>query len=146
MMVRLMKFVEAIPVLNRLLQTLCGSLPMYLAGAKPWTQSDHSSLQSAFDNLVADQQHYAQRVAEAISELGGQMEPIHFPTEYTAKNDLSLDFLLQEIIDALQQDMASVEYCVAELNGSPSLHSLAEEIYGNTRGHLENMQEIAKGR
>jgi hypothetical protein len=146
MMVRLMKFVEAIPVLNRLLQTLCGSLPMYLAGAKPWTQSDHSSLQSAFDNLVADQQHYAQRVAEAISELDGQIEPTYFPTEYTAKNDLALDFLLQEIIDSLQQDLDTIEYCVSELSGSSSLHSLAEEIYGNIRGHLEILLEIAQGR
>ena len=58
---------EAIPVLNELLRILCRSLPAYLADAKPWAQSDDQQLRAALDHLVADQQRYARRVAEAIT-------------------------------------------------------------------------------
>jgi hypothetical protein len=140
-----MKSMETISVLNQLLQTLCGSLPMYLAGTGPWVRTENAAAQSSLDNLVADQQRYAKRVAGAIAELDGNVDFVQFPVEFTAKNDLSLDFLLQEIIEAQRQDMAIIEECAAKLNSLPSLHSLAEEILGNTRGHLEILQEVVRG-
>ena len=59
---------EAIPVLNRLLQSalpLAAGVPgrRQALGAAPSDQR----VQAALDRLVADQQRYAQRVAEAIT-------------------------------------------------------------------------------
>jgi hypothetical protein len=138
-----MKSPEAVPVLNELLRVLCRSLPAYLADAKPWAHSDHQQFQTALDQLVADQQRYAQLVTEAIEAHGGRPDPGRFAMQWTAKNDLSLGFLLQEVIDQQERDVTAVAQCAAALDEIAPLHSLAEEILGNARGHLDILKEIA---
>ena len=128
-------------MLNRLLHVLCRSLPMYLRDARPWSGPGQQPIQRAIDNLVGDQQMYAQRVAEAIAELDGGPDPGRFPMEFTAIHDLSLDFLLQKVIERQRRDLAAIERCAADLAGAPSLHALAEEILGNARGHLEILEK-----
>ena len=139
-----MKPFEAIQVLNRLLRTLCRSLAMYLADAKPWVRSEDAKLQASLNHLVADRQMYAKRLAEAVESRGGRPDTGRFSTEFTAKNDLSLEFLLIELIDGQDQEVAAIEHHAAQLAGDPALHALAEEILGNARGHLDVLVEIAK--
>jgi hypothetical protein len=134
---------EAILALNQLLQILCRSLPMYLADAKPWVPPGHQPLQAALDRLVADRRRYAQRLAEAITALGGRPDPGRYFSEFAAKNDLSLDFLLHEVIESQEEDLLKIDRCVPQFSGEPSLHALAEEIRGNIRGHLEILREAA---
>jgi hypothetical protein len=133
---------EAIPVLERLLKLLCRSLPAYLADARPWAQAGDHRIQAALDRLVSDQQMYARRVAEAISQRGGRPDPGRFPMSMTAKNDLSLEFLLRELIDDQRRTAAAIEHCAALFEDVPSLHSLAEETFGNVRGHLDTLTEM----
>jgi hypothetical protein len=137
-----MKAFEAIPLLNRLLVLLCRSLPAYLADAEPWAQADRRPIRTAIDRLTADQQIYAGRVAEAIVQRGGRPNPGPFPSEFAAKNDLSLEFLLREIAEYQEHDLLSLEHCAAQLEGEPALHALAEEILGNTKGHLDVLREM----
>lgn len=137
-----MNSLKAIQVLNRLLGVLCRSLPAYLADAKPWARNSDQNLCAAFDNLLADQRRYACRVDEAIIEHGGRPDPGRFPMNFAAKNDLSLGFLVQEVIAFQEQDIATLERCAAQLEGISSLHALAEEILGNARGHLDIIKEM----
>lgn len=137
-----MNSAEAIPVLERLLKLLCRSLPAYLANARPWAQTRHQETQAALDRLVADQEMYAWRVAEAITQCGGRPDPGRFPGSMAAKNDLGLEFLLQEVIQDQQRAAAAVERCAAQLESLPPLHSLAEEIFGNVRGHVDVLKEM----
>jgi hypothetical protein len=135
---------EAIPVLERMLKLLCRSLPAYLADARPWARAGDLRIQAALDRLADDQQMYARRLAKAITERGGRFDPGRFPMALTAKNDLALDFLLQEVIDDQQRAAAAIEHCAALLEDVPSLHALAEELHGNVCGHLDILREIAK--
>ncbi len=141
-----MNLPQAIPVLNELLSVLCRSLPAYLADAKPWAQSEDRPLHTALDRLVADQQRYARRVTEIIVEQGGRPDPGRFAMQFTAKNDLSLEFLRQEVILRMEQDVLTIERCAAQLEDIASLHSLAEEILGNTRGHLDILKETSNAK
>ena len=135
---------EAIPVLERLLRLLCRSLPAYLASARPWAQAHHQDIQAALDRLVSDGQMYAQRVAAAITECGGRPDPGRFSGALASKNDLGLEFLLQEVIQDQQRAAAAIERCAAELEALPPLHSLAEEIYGNVCGHVDVLKEMIR--
>jgi len=139
-----MNAMETIPVLNRLLGLLCRSLPAYLADVKTLGHPEGEKVRTALNRLVADQQMYAQRVADAIAQCGGQPNPGRFPTDFTAKNDLSLDFLLQEIVASQDQDVVSIGQCVGQLEGASTLHALAEEILGNAKGHLDILLEMVK--
>jgi hypothetical protein len=137
-----MNAIEAVPTLNRLLTILCRSLPAYLADAQPWSQLARREVRLAIDRLLADQELYARRVAEAILQCGGRPQPGSFPPEFTAKNDLSLDFLLREVIEHQEEDVAAIEECVEELEIDSSLHALSEEILGNAKGHLDSLMEL----
>ena len=101
-------------------------------------------VRAALDRLVADQRLYARRVAEAIIQLRRAARSRPLPPEFAAKNDLSLEFLLREVIDYQEQDVAPIEHCAAQLEGEPALHALAEEILGNTKGHLDILKEMMK--
>jgi hypothetical protein len=118
-------------------------LPMYLSDAKPWACAQHP-FAAALDHLAADQRQYAERVAKAILELAGRPDPGRFPSEFAAKNDLSLDFVLGEVVEAQSQDVAKLERCARQFVDMPSLHALAEEIYGNACGHLEILRDAIR--
>jgi hypothetical protein len=140
-----MNSIEAIPVLNRLFGLLCRSLPAYLADVNPSAWPEGERIRVAIDRLVTDQRMYAQRVAEAITARGARPHPGRFPTEYTSKNDLSLVFLLPQVVDYQREDIEAIEQCVTQLEGDSALHALAEEILGNAKGHLDILVELLKG-
>jgi hypothetical protein len=135
---------ETVPVLNRLFSMLCRSLPAYLADARIGNWPDRESIGAAIARLAADQRMYAERVAEAITARGGRPTPGGFPTEFAAKNDLSLAYLLREVVSWQRQEAAAIELCVGQLEGESALHALAEEILGNAKGHLEILTGMAR--
>jgi hypothetical protein len=141
-----MNATESISVLNRLLGLLHRSLPMYLADIKTLVHPKGERIRLALRHMVNDQRMYAQRVAAAIAQCGGQPNAGRFPTEFAAKNDLALDFLLREIIACHDRDVVAVARCVEQLEGDSTLHALAEEILGNAKGHLDILQELVKDR
>jgi hypothetical protein len=135
---------EILDVLHGVLRTLCRGLPQYLIEAKPWLQSDDAAFLAALRSLIADQRHYAKRVAEAIASRGGRPAPGSFPVEYAPINDLSLDFMKSRILEQLRNDFGSLTKAAKELADQHELHSLVEEIEGNYRGHLEVLEETEK--
>jgi hypothetical protein len=135
---------EVIPMLGRLLAILSRSLPAYLSDAEPWARADRRPIRVALDRLTADQQMYAARVAEAIIRWGGRPNPGPFSPEFAAKNDLAIEFLLREIVEYEEHDLLSIEHCAAQLEGEPALHALAEEILGNTKGHLDVLRKLTR--
>jgi len=132
-------------VLNQLLHLLCRGLPSYLTEAKPWSQPEHQSLCNAMANLVEDRQMYADRVAKAILDRGGYPDPGQFPLEYTSLNEVSMEYLVHELIDSLRADMEILQGYSAQLAEIRPLHALVEEIIGNTKGHREILEKVIKG-
>ncbi len=137
---------ESTAVLNRLLGLLCRSLPTYLADVRTLGHPEGEKIRAALHRLVADQRMYAGRVSDAVVRCGGQPDSGRFPTEFAAKNDLSIEFLLGEIVAGQERDVAAIAECVGRLGAASALHALAEEILGNAKGHLEILQALLKER
>jgi ferritin len=135
---------NTIEVLNRLLQLEYRSLPRYLAGTSPWMRDDEDRAAAALAQIVADQEHYATRIAELINQRGGNVRMSAFPMEFTDLNLLSLDYLLREAINWQAFGIREIEDCVAQLADDAEARRLAEEVLGSERGHLENLQEVVK--
>jgi hypothetical protein len=136
---------EIIDVLNDALRLLCRGLPQYLVEAKPWLQSGDNVFLASLRNLIADQRHYAGRVANAVAERGGRPDPGPFPLEYSSANDLALDFLKKKILEQLHDDHIALARAAKQLANQPDLHPLVEEIVGNYRGHLEVLDDAGEG-
>jgi hypothetical protein len=129
--------------LNRLLQTLCRSLALYAEEVKPWSLASHEPAWIAIGRLAADSRMYSQRVADAIVAHGGQPNPGPYPLKFATLNDLGLDFFLREIIAHLKRDQKAIGQCAAELARDPAARSLAEEAFGNLRGHIEILESLS---
>jgi hypothetical protein len=123
--------------LNRLLQIHYRSLPMYLASAKPWVPRGHEKAAETLELVVADQKRTIEKITQALLDLGADIRVGEFPMVYTDMHDLSVDYVLKELVEAQRQDIAAIEGCVAELAGDP----LAQEALGAAKGHLESLEE-----
>ncbi len=136
---------DILDLLEGVLRTLSRGLPQYLVDAKPWLQNDDAPFLAALRNLIADQRHYASRVADAIVSRDSRPDPGPFPLEYAPVNDLSLEFLKKRILAQLREDYGVLARTAKQLADQHELHVLVEEIVGNYRGHLEVLEEKGEG-
>jgi hypothetical protein len=136
-----MQTTDRIDVLNRLLQTLFRSLPVYLDMVWNEPPEDPDDIAQAIINLAHDQADYARRVARAVSNLGDTPDAGHFPARFGAMHDLEMRFLLGRVIEFQEHAIAEMRRCREQLAGAPRLEALADEILGNAQGHLENLRK-----
>jgi hypothetical protein len=129
-------------VLNHLLTTLYRSLPIYLAQVDPWVRHDNQRAREVLASIVADQQHSCHRIAELILDRYGRMETGEFPMEFTDLHFLSLDYLIGELVRHQKQDIATIQKCIAALEHDPAARTLAQEVLGSERAHLEMLEEL----
>lgn len=134
---------EIVAVLNRLLVIHYRSLPMYLSYAAPWTKRENDDAAKALRNIVADQQSLVERITHQISRLGGVPSTGGFPMEFTSKHDLSIDYLLRELVAHGRRDLAAIEKCVGQLPAHSAARALAEEAQGMAQAHLESLERLA---
>ena len=129
-------------LLNQLLNLLLRGLPAYVAEVNPWAQPKCQPLCQALANLAADRRLFANRTDQAILDRGAYPDPGPFPLEYTGLNDVSMEYLTNELIDSLHVDIEILREISAQLAAIPELHALTEEILGNTIGHAEILEEV----
>ena len=133
---------KVVDALNRLLANQCCSLANYLSDARPWTHPGNEVLVEATRGIVADHEHYSQRLAEAIEDRDGNVYSGGFPMTFTSLNDLALDYLLVRLVEDQQSNIQAAEQCMAELVEDSPAWSLASEVVGNERAHLDIMKEF----
>ncbi|NLY01608.1 MAG: hypothetical protein GXY83_36440 [Rhodopirellula sp.] len=134
---------DTIAALNGLLQILYRSLPLYLDGKRHWAPRGREEIAGAVAEIARDYQAYIQRVADRIYRWDGCIEPGQFPLEFTAMHDLGLDYLLKELVERQRRDVVAIGRCAEAVSDCPEARALAEEILGNARGHLDNLEELA---
>ena len=111
---------DTINVLNRVLEILERSFPQYLRYARPYIPPGRENIMQTIEQIVAGQDALAERVSQHIFESGGLPDHGDFPIEFTDTHDLGIDFLLQEAIDCLRQDIACPEQSADLLRTAPA--------------------------
>ncbi len=134
---------QAIATLNRLLQILYRSLPMYLHGKQLWSPRGREQIGRELAEIAADYAMYVDRIGALIYDWDGCIERGQFSLDFTSMHDLSLEYLFREIVDRQRRDVAAIRQCVEDLAGSGTARLLAEEVLGNAQGHLDNLEELA---
>ena len=136
---------DATEVLNRLFQILHRSLPVYLQHARPWSRRTTEKALDVLANLAADQESYAELVADAIHRRGGRIAHSWFPMEFLSTNDLSLAFLVRKVTELHRRDVDALAECAGALPADPELRALADEVLGSARGHLDALEDLLAG-
>lgn len=140
-----MSSVETNAVLNRLSVIHSRSLPIYLSYAAPWAAESNGAADT-LNAIVADQLRIADRIGEMILDSNGEVDPGAFPMRYTSLHDLSLNFLLNKLIEQQMRDILAIEQCSSQLATAPLAKAVAEEALGAAKGHLESLKELKHAR
>lgn len=141
-----MNVAETNAVLNRLSVIHSRSLAMYLSYAVPWVAGANGEASQRLGLIAEDQRRTADQLGEMILENGGVVDPGEFPMRFTSMNDLSFDFLLQQLVDRQQRDVAAIESCVQRLEGDPAAKAVAQEALGAAKAHLVTLRELKQKR
>lgn len=131
--------------LTRLLQMHATSLPTYLANAHPWIGIGQRQSEDCLNQISRDHQYMAGKILQRILDLGGSPgQTSGFPMEFTDLHDLSLDYILKEVLRHQQALESITNECVTKLASQPESQSIAYEAAGMARGHRELLQELCQ--
>lgn len=129
-------------LLNRLLAIVGRSFPQYLQYSRPYIPPGRSSVIETLDAIVSDQNVMVERLTDVLNDSNTPPRFGEFPMQYTDLHDLDIDFLMQMAVNYQQQDITSIAAIADELRLAPAAQSLAEEVLGMTKGHLDSLLEL----
>lgn len=130
------------PLLNRLLAIVGRSFPQYLQYSRPHIPPSRDSVKETIDAIVGDQNVMVERLSQMLLDANTPPRFGGFPIQYTDLHDLDIDYLMRIAVDYQEQDIATITEIVDQLRLSPAAQSLAEEVSGMTKGHLDSLKEI----
>jgi hypothetical protein len=133
---------NTIRALNDLLALEYRSFPMYLTDAMPWTHPGDEKATATLTSIVTDQRASSQRIAQLVLDRGGTLDTGEYPMEYTDTHDLSLDFLVKEMISFQKWLIGQIEQIVTRVGDDREARELAQETLGSEKAHLEALQEL----
>ncbi len=137
-----MGLAENTQALNRLLGLLCRSFPQYVRWSRPHIPPGRSDVLETIEAIVDDQDGLAERVSQAIYDLGALPHTGEFPMEFTDSHDLDIDFVLNLAAHYQEQDVEAIAAIAESLQTLPSARALTEEALGMAKGHLESLREL----
>jgi hypothetical protein len=137
-----MSLPNTIYVLNQLLAVEYRSLPMYLTNFQAWTHAGDERAAATLKHIIIDQTTLSKRIADMIYDRRGTVEFGDFPMEFTDTHDLSLDYLIREILRNQMQMIVRIESLIARLADDREARELAQETLGSERAHLEALREL----
>lgn len=136
--------VDPLAVLNRLLEIVYRSFPMYLRFAHPWSAGDSEQAREKLEYIAQDHEVSAKRLARAIDGAGGFVDYGDFPAMFADWNDLSLKFLVGKALELQRKDIDVIAAAAEELRGQPRYRALAEEVLGTAKAHLATLESLAE--
>jgi hypothetical protein len=131
-----------IRALNDLLALEYRSFPMYLTDAMPWTHPGDERASAVLLSIVTDQRAASQRIAQLVQDRGGTLDTGEYPMEYTDTHDLSLDFLVRELIAFQKWIIGQIELVAARVGDDREAREVVQETLGSEKAHLEALQEL----
>lgn len=133
---------ETIAILNRLVTIHRCSLASYMKFVRPWSGESNGHILETLAAITDDHDQTAHRIASFVLEQGGILATGDFPMEFPGYHDVSLSFLLDQLIARQVSDMDAIKTCVEDLHMTPMAKALAEEALGESKAHLELLEEL----
>ena len=130
---------------QRLMQLLLHhyrSLPIFLTEAVPWTHRGDERATSVLLDIVAGQRDLSNRIAAELEQRGWPLDMGEYPMEFLDLHFLSLDFLLQRLVENQQREIDTIDRLSAEMDEDSVAHDLAQEALGAAKGYLESLMEL----
>jgi hypothetical protein len=130
--------------LNQVLIKLHRSLPMYLGFADPWVAYGNEEPRRFLNRMLADNQQYVVRLTALLEARRYTIDFGEFPMDFTSLHDVSLEFLLKQIIEHQRRDVQVIETCLGCLKGDSEGRGLVEEVLASSRRHLQSLDGLTR--
>jgi bacterioferritin (cytochrome b1) len=139
-----MSAADSIAALNTVLGVELRSFPQYLRWSRPWVPPGHEQAIAELEKIVTEQDALAERVFDAIDDLGGLPDTGEFPMEFTDTHDLSIDYMLREAVGYARQDVADLEAAAATPNLAPQAATLVGDAVRMAQRHLTTLESLVQ--
>ena len=134
---------NTIDALNRLYVLHNRSLAAYLHYAQPAGLAALPQAKAVLAQIATDHARESDRLATLVLDHGGTVDPGEFPMWFTGLHDLSVEYLVKQLIERQRRFIAAAEKIADELRMSPMASAATREAVGEAKGHLDNLQELA---
>lgn len=129
--------------LNELVIEIGRSFLQYVGESWPWTLTRDADRQAKLRGLVAQQSQNVSRLVVFLDDSGHSVEFGTYPTEYTDKQFLSLEYLQQQLIEnekSIVNDIRTTRDCVS----CEELTALLDSVLEVESEVLLSLEELAK--
>lgn len=121
------------------------SLPVYLTYARPWVRYGSEDRETVIEDIAADHHELVERILRVLEEDGRPVSLGDFPMAYTDLNDLSLDFILQELTRYEQQLETTLRGYQSRLVAESIPYGIVDYAVGMAQAHLQILQQSSGG-
>jgi hypothetical protein len=128
--------------LNEILVILHRSLPVYLSHAAPWVAYGNEEAHRVLARIVAEKEDHVHRLTELLDARRYTIDRGEFPMDYTSLHDVSLDYLLNELIGGQRQEVQRIDDCERRLAGDREGRVLAAEVLDTAQRHLRWLETL----
>jgi hypothetical protein len=132
--------------LNEILVILHRSLPVYLSHAVPWVAHGNEEAHRVLARLIAEKEDHVHRLTELLDERRHTIDRGEFPMDFTSLHDVSLDFLIKQLIHEQLQEVQRIEACERRLTGDREGRALAAEVLDAAQRHLRWLETLESPR
>lgn len=132
-----------VDVLNRVIVLHNIALPCYLVEAVPSVRSSADErAMTVIRDIAAAKHEIADKLALLVDDCGGVPDNGDFPLNFTAFNDLSIDYLVKRMIQRQEQEIVVIQSAIDAVSRAPMARALLEEALGAARGHLDMLRDL----
>ena len=132
---------NTVQALNRLLALHGGSLPLYLASAPPHLAPCDLKGWEVVEQIIEDQRQMMDKIADLVEESDGVPNRGEFPAEFTGMHDLSMGFMLRNMLSRQHNEIQQIEAISSGLTEGSAAQAVAQEALGAAKGHAQSLQE-----
>ncbi|MCC6574129.1 MAG: hypothetical protein IT462_10075 [Planctomycetes bacterium] len=132
--------------LNRWLLLIFPSYVRYLAMLdrnRIWTDRFPLEARDVMKQLLDEQTHFCQRLADLIDYQGGHPEIAQFPEDAARLNFLEMAVAIKKTIERLEYNLAALESDRRDVNHVNDLAELLEEAIEMTRHHIHLLKPLS---
>ena len=128
--------------LQRLLDLLGPTLPMYLADAGLSTFPGPEPVRLAIAALVDDQRSLIERAGTALDAAGGAAPRRGYPIRYSGMHDVDLGFLVPQLVESADGQALALESLLGELPAGAGA-DLVRDALQSARFHADALRQLA---
>jgi hypothetical protein len=94
--------------------------------------------------MVADKEQFATRLTALLDSRRHTIDFGEFPMEFTSLHDVSLEYLLSQLIEHQRRDVQAIEAALGQLTSDVDGRALVEEVLASSRRHLHSLESLTR--